>query len=251
MAGRDTNIGAKRARDLRPELGLEPGAPVACLLSMVEETLGLPVVIAALPEGIAGCCWRDGGRVVLWVNGTQAVVRQRFTLAHELGHVRCGHDEHVPVDTFETLAGRTTDAREIQANAFAAELLAPKAGVTAPVEDREPTLDDVVTIAARFGISAIAALYRLNTLELTSRYAVLKQEIDQGLHLAVWERLAPGRIEDAIAAIDGAALPRVSPALRASALAGVIAGEVSVSNAAAAAGCGPRQLASAAAAIGV
>ena len=80
----------------------------------------------------------------------------RFTLAHEVGHVRCGHDAGVAVDTYETLGGRSTDAREVQANAFAAELLAPAAGVRAML-DGEPTLEDVVRIAARYGISPIAA----------------------------------------------------------------------------------------------
>ncbi len=123
--------------------------------------------------------------MVLWVNGTHAPVRMRFTLAHELGHVRCGHDAGIAVDTYETLAGRTTDSREVQANAFAAELLAPAAGVRAMI-DGEPTLEDVVRIAARHGISAVAALYRLSTLRLTRRVDALRREIDEGLAAEVW-----------------------------------------------------------------
>ena len=129
MAGKDTNIGAKRARELRTELGLAAEEPAGSLLTLVEERLGLPVAVVSLPDEIAGCCWRDGDRTVLWVNGTHPAVRMRFTLAHEVGHVRCGHDARVAVDTYETLGGRSTDAREVQANAFAAELLAPAAGV--------------------------------------------------------------------------------------------------------------------------
>ena len=79
MASKDTNVGAKRARQTREAIGLDP-APLDCLLTLVESTLELPVVIAALPAGVAGCCWRDGDRVVLWVNGTHAPVRQRFRL---------------------------------------------------------------------------------------------------------------------------------------------------------------------------
>src|SRR5690349_10782900 len=100
MAGKDTNVGAKRARETRELLGLDPVAPVACVLTLVDSAFGLPVVIAALPEGVAGCAWRDGDRAVLWVNGTDAPVRQRFTLAHELGHLRCGHDGAIPVETY-------------------------------------------------------------------------------------------------------------------------------------------------------
>jgi Zn-dependent peptidase ImmA (M78 family) len=247
MASKDTNIGAKRARDTRTQLGIDPGAPIGCVLTVVERGLGIPVVVAALPEGIAGCCWRDGDQVVLWVNGTQAAVRQRFTLAHELGHVRCGHDTDLPVETYETIGGKSTDSREVQANAFAAELLAPAQGVRDSL-DGEPSLETVVLIAARFGISPIAALYRLNSLGLTSRYEVLKQEINDGLHEGRW---APEAVVDAIAAIDPASLPRLSPALDASALAAVAAGSASVAAAAACAGCDPERLASGAAAIGV
>jgi Zn-dependent peptidase ImmA (M78 family) len=250
VAGRDTNIGAKRARETRAALGLGPGEPVRCVLTRVERDLEIPVVIAALPEGIAGCCWRDGGRIVLWVNGTQAGARQRFTLGHELGHVRCGHDERMAVDTSATLAGRTTDSREIQANAFAAELLAPADGVRAMVDD-EPTLEDVVRIAARYGISAIAALYRLNTLGLTRRRATLEREIEDDLHEAVRERLELEPVADAIAAVDADALPRLSPALAGSALAALVARRASVPAAARAAGCEPHELADGAAAIGV
>lgn len=250
VPGKDTNIGAKQARDCRSDLAIGPGDPFACLLTVVEEALGLPVIVAALPEGIAGCCWRDGDQVVLWVNGTHAAVRRRFTLAHELGHVRCGHETAVAIDTFATLAGKTTDAREIQANAFAAELLAPAAGVEAMLNG-EPTLDDVVLIAARYGISAIAALYRLNTLGLSQRSEALKQEIEEGHHGAVWERLAPRVVDDVLGGLDAESLPRLSPALAGSALAAVADGAASVADAAGAASCDLAQLARGADAIGI
>jgi Zn-dependent peptidase ImmA (M78 family) len=97
VAGKDTNTGAKRARETRKELGIRVAAPIDCVLTVVECDLSLPVVIAALPESVAGCCWRGhGDQVVLRVNGTHAPVRQRFMLAHELGHLRCGHDGAIP-----------------------------------------------------------------------------------------------------------------------------------------------------------
>jgi hypothetical protein len=234
------------------QLGIDVAAPIGCVLTLVDRGLGLPVVIAALPEGIAGCCWRgDSDRVVLWVNGTHAPVRQRFTLAHELGHLRCRHDGAIPVETFTTLAGKSTDSREVQANAFAAELLAPAAGVTALNGGVEPGLDEVVQVAARFGISTIAALYRLNSLGLTGRYRELAACIGEGDHEAVWERLDPPPFSDVIASIDGAALPWLSSSLRASALAAVASGVVSTQAAAEATGCDADSLTSGAASIGI
>lgn len=251
MAGHDTNLGAKRARQTREALGLDPAAPLDCVLSLVESDLGLPVVVAALPAGVAGCCWRDGDDFVLWVNGTQAPVRQRFTLAHELGHVRCGHDGAMPVETFVTLGGKTTDSREVQANAFAAELLAPAAGVAAMVNGREPALEDVVRIAAAFGISTIAGAYRLNTLRLTASEQHLVAAIEDGRDEAVWERLSPTAIGDAIATISVGELPRLSPALRDSALAGLVRGLTSIRVVAESMGCDEGSLSSGAASIGI
>jgi Zn-dependent peptidase ImmA (M78 family) len=211
MPGMDTNIGAKRARESRAALGLAAAAPLD-VLAVVEQAAGLPVVVARLPDGIAGCCWRDGARTLLWVNGDQPHVRQRFTLAHELGHVRLGHAVTLNVDAVSVLAGDTRDAREVQANAFAAEFLAPRAGVVALV-DGEPGLETVVDIAARFGISTLAALYRLATLRLSTRVERLRGELEEGL-AAHFERPA---YEDALSRVG--ALPRLSPALAGSRLA--------------------------------
>jgi Zn-dependent peptidase ImmA (M78 family) len=250
VAGRDTNIGAKRARELHAELGLAPEQPVGSLLTLVEERLALPVAVAALPDAIAGCCWRDGDRTVLWVNGRHPPVRMRFTLAHEVGHVRCGHDAGVAVDTYETLGGRSTDAREVQANAFAAELLAPAAGVRAML-DAEPTLEDVVRIAARYGISPIAALFRLGTLGLSRRIDALRGEIDDGLVADVRQRIDVPPFADEIAAIGPDDLPRLSPAIAGGALGAIAAGRTSIEDAASAADCAPERLASGAATIGI
>ena len=149
---------------------------------------------------------------MLWVNGTHAAVRQRFTLAHELGHLRCGHDARVAVDTFETLAGTDDGLARVQANAFAAELLAPAAGVRAMV-DGEPTLDDVVLIAARFGISDDRGPLPVEHSGTHGPLRELKREIDDGLH--------DGRVAPALARAGRRRdrrdrrrrLPRLSPAL--------------------------------------
>ncbi|MFA9269957.1 MAG: ImmA/IrrE family metallo-endopeptidase [Baekduiaceae bacterium] len=251
MAGKDTNIGAKRARQLREELELDPAAPLSCVLDLVVERLEVPVVVAALPDGVAGACWRSGDDVVLWVNGADAPVRRRFTLAHELGHLRCGHDGSIPVDTITTMSGKTSDAREIQANAFAAELLVPAAGARAMVDGREPSLDDVVRLAERFGVSCVAALFRLNTLKLVPSYDGLLARINDGEHDERWEALGCTPFDDQLGCLGDDDLPWLAPSLRGSALDGVVTGTVSTESGAAAAGCEADRLTSGAQAIGV
>ncbi|MGK2938507.1 MAG: ImmA/IrrE family metallo-endopeptidase [Solirubrobacteraceae bacterium] len=251
MAGKDTNIGAKRARELREELGIDPEVPLRCVLDLVVEDIGVPVVVAALPEGVAGACWRAGEDTVLWVSGADAPVRRRFTLAHELGHLRCRHDGSIPVDTVQTLSGKTSDAREIQANAFAAELLVPGAGVREMVGGREPSLDDVVLIAERYGVSCFAALFRLNTLRLASDYEQLKDQVDAGEHEERWEALGCAPFDDTLGGLDAASLPWLAPALHGSALHLIATGRASTESVAAATGGDADGFASAAQKIGV
>jgi Zn-dependent peptidase ImmA (M78 family) len=239
MPGKDTNTGAKRAREARDALGLGAAAPLECLLATVEDA-GIPVIVARMPMGLAGCCWREGERVLLWVNGDHVAARQRFTLAHEFGHVRCGHEAGLPiVDSVSTLGGFTGDPREVQANAFAAEFLAPRAGVEALV-DGDPGLEDIVRISANFGVSAIAALFRLRTLGLTSRFERLQDEVGEGLHDQVRDYLDLPAFADGLSGIED--LPRIPPALAGSALAALLAGESSVVAAAHAAEAAPRTL---------
>src|SRR3954468_20542669 len=204
MPGKDTNIGAKRAREARAQLGLDAASSLGCVVSVVEQRAGLPVGVGTLPEKIAGALFRNGLGAIAWVNGTQSVERQRFTVAHEYAHVFCEHEGKRKVDTAAIISGATHKPEEVQANAFAAQFLAPRAGVEAMV-DGEPTLEDVVRIAAHFGISTLAVLYRLSTLELIGnrRLEALRGEIEDGLAGEVRERLDPDRVADALSALDG------------------------------------------------
>jgi Zn-dependent peptidase ImmA (M78 family) len=61
------------------------------------------------------------GSVVVWVNSANAPTRQRFTIAHELGHALL-HEEGVFRDAAFAPAG---NREERDANDFAAALLIP------------------------------------------------------------------------------------------------------------------------------
>jgi Zn-dependent peptidase ImmA (M78 family) len=213
MPSEHSNRGAKRAREARIALGLDPAEPVVCLLTLVEEQARLPVVVAGLPEGVAGACYRHGERAILWVNGNQGHARQRFTLAHELAHVWCKHDGRLEVDTFATLGGRTTNPYEVQANAFAAEFLVPKAGVK-ELMSAAPTLDEVVTVANVYGVNPIVVVFRLKQLGLAedTRIERLEAEVAEQLDVAIAERIGLERRADRIARIES--LPYLSPTLR-------------------------------------
>ncbi len=217
MAGVDSNRGAKRAREARAALGLDPTAPLADILDIVEAQK--PVIVAAMPDSVAGACF--GGQI-LWVNGNQYAPRQRFTLAHEFGHAWIGHDGRLEPDTVDTLNGRTSNPYEIQANAFAAEFLVPKAGLDRL--ESEPTLEDVVALASEYGVSAPAMVIRLEQCKVASpaRIARLRREVEEGLH----GYLRVNSLDDRLERIDS--LPYLSPSLRGSHLEAALQGDAAV-----------------------
>lgn len=211
-----TNRGTKRARTARAELGLDPLRPVACVLSCVEEAVGIPVAAWDMgDDALAGAFVRRGAGRVIFVNGAQAAVRVRFTLAHELGHAWIGHDSSEGIESYAALHGR--DPREVEANAFAAEFLVPRCAMEELLADRaRPTLEELVVVARAYGVSAESVLYRMRTCELVEDTWAdrLKGEIDERLHHRLGHD-APA-LEDRLSDL---ALPYLSPALAASRLA--------------------------------
>jgi Zn-dependent peptidase ImmA (M78 family) len=209
----------RRARESRSELGLGRDDPVSCILTAVERDGRVPVVVAPLTEETAGCCAPLDGGAVLFVNGLQYPVgRQRFTLAHEYGHHALGHG-YGPPDSIWTIYGRPLKSREVAANAFAAEFLAPETAVRAFV-DHEPTLETVGRVAGHFGLSLLAALIRLGNLGLTHRFDVLRRELDDR---DLRDHVRPPERNDGLATIRG--LPRLPAALEGSLLDAVLRGD--------------------------
>jgi Zn-dependent peptidase ImmA (M78 family) len=83
-----------------------------------------------LPGGkISGAFGYDKSQPVILCNGNDHPNRQRFTVAHELGHMLLKHTSPNGVllrDPAANLTGGSFDPREIEANNFAAALLMPE-----------------------------------------------------------------------------------------------------------------------------
>lgn len=123
-------------------------------------------------EDISGFLY-PGTRPVIGVNKDQASVRQRFTIAHELGHLLLHEHEQVHVDReFRVrlrsgVSSQGIDKDEMEANRFAAELLMPIESLRQDIEEREFTFTDddaLWLLAKRYGVSAQAMAFRLNAL---------------------------------------------------------------------------------------
>jgi Zn-dependent peptidase ImmA (M78 family) len=228
LPSRNAQIGADHARATREALGLGSREPVPDLLEEVESA-GTPVAVLPLADGVAGA-WMAGS---IFVNGSQHVVRQRFTLAHELGHVRMGHAPVVDHPAALSGSGAGAVPEEVQANAFAAEFLIPEAAVEARVT-QPVTLEAVVRLCFDFGVSAQMARIRLETVGLLKEprlAARIQQEIDEGHAKVVADYHGWEMLTDSLCDLKLPRLPK-----QPSALAAYLAGRIGLEQLAATTG---------------
>ena len=234
-----SNRGAKRAREAREALGYGPEIPLPDVLEALEGGGGTQVLVLELTEGIAGAFIAKPDLPLIFVNGEQAITRQRFTLAHEFGHFRMGHSS--VIDEQAVIGGVARDPNEVAANAFAAEFLMPREGVKAWASEHvsgQPTLEHVVVVANEYGVSPQAARYAFagaGVLTDEARAAQLDAEIADELHIEVAGYLGLEPLEDRLAEAVRR-LPRIPPALEKSALGDLLIGAIDIDELAARAG---------------
>lgn len=144
-------------------------------LELVAHRLGLAVEHVPLGEGISGVLVVSGPEGSIGVNREHPEVRQRFTIAHEIGHFVLHRNQR---DLFidkafvafrDTRAAKGGDRSEVQANQFAAALLMPAELVKRELRDQviDIASEDVIeTLAKRFGVSNQAMIFRLGNLDL-------------------------------------------------------------------------------------
>jgi len=240
-----SNRGAKRAREAREALGYAAGAPIDDVLEAIEDRGGAHAVVLELNDGVAGAYIAKAELPLVFVNGAQAITRQRFTLAHEFGHFRMDHS--TVVDEEAVIGGVPRDPNEVCANAFAAEFLMPREGTKAWAQERvrgELTLEHVVVYANEYGVSPQAARYAFATAGVLTdqdRADQLDAEIADELHIDLASYLGLEPLEDRLA--DTAQrLPRIPPALEHSALGDLLMGAIDIDELAARAGRSPDEV---------
>jgi Zn-dependent peptidase ImmA (M78 family) len=141
----------------------------------VARRLGVRVERADLGEDCSGVLLRNGDAAVIGVNYSHPPNRQRFTIAHELGHfvLHKGQkyiDKGMATVQFRNSESSTgTQAEERDANQFAAALLMPAEWVRREFEKHPFDLGDDEAINGMcrlFGVSSQAMSFRLVNLGL-------------------------------------------------------------------------------------
>lgn len=115
-------------------------------------------------DEISGVLFRDGDTVVIGINSAHPNTRQRFTIAHEIGHLVL-HKGAIFVDKTvrlnrNSLSSMAIDSKEIEANQFAAELLMPAELVT---EEARKRLKKTGRLSELSLIDALASAFKVST----------------------------------------------------------------------------------------
>jgi transcriptional regulator with XRE-family HTH domain len=145
---------------------ISPPVPVEDLI----KGCGVRILAWDFQDDIDGLVLELDTGAVIWVNKDQARTRQRFTLAHELGHHLLRHADTFHLDLGGELAPNVTGGHptydwraERAANEFAANLLMP----ASMVRRAAAIVSDVAALASQFKVSPAAMGFRLTALNIS------------------------------------------------------------------------------------
>lgn len=154
--------GERLAQDLRTSMSLGADAlpaEVGLLATNIEDKLNIDVAIEPLKEGLDGLAVaRDNYRLIM-VSSSIPAHRQRYTIAHELGHLMAGDGSEVIDEDINF--GRTPD--ETRANAFAAAFLMPASALRTAISGEPAFSEELIgDLLARYRVSLDALAFRLH-----------------------------------------------------------------------------------------
>jgi Zn-dependent peptidase ImmA (M78 family) len=135
----------------------------------IASAMGVDVYAAEIPGRASGFTEYGSQGPVIYINAADSKLRQRFTCAHELGHIVADRKNALPMSELkgkrrhrDEVSTYGSDPAEIYANRFAAALLMPKE----TVEGLSATGMTVEELARRLRVSVQAMQYRLVNLGL-------------------------------------------------------------------------------------
>ena len=132
----------------------------------MEKAFGADVAVVALDEGFDGLAASSDEAKLIVLGTSQVPARQRFTLAHELGHLLAGDDQGVHLDRDVYDRAQAKDPSEMRANSFASAFLMPEDILRAAVGTAGLTEDAFAALACDLQVSPSALAIRLQQLRL-------------------------------------------------------------------------------------
>ena len=149
-------------------------APVP--VESIATALGADVRYSPFDEELSGMVYIKGTTPIIGVNSVHHPHRQRFTIAHEVGHLLLHRDlianqvhidKRFPVLMRDENSATGTQRMEMEANSFAAELLMPRFLLVPMLRRNGFDIDDerpLEELARKFRVSKLALDYRIRNI---------------------------------------------------------------------------------------
>ena len=149
-------------------------APVP--VEKIAKALDAQVRFSPLDDELSGMVYVKDGTPIIGVNALHHPNRQRFTMAHEIGHLVLHRaeitkeihvDKEFPMLMRDSVSSTGVNEMEIEANLFSSELLMPAAFLAKSLEGQPFDIDDegaVSALAKEYKVSASAMKFRLGNL---------------------------------------------------------------------------------------
>ncbi len=164
----------KCAQDLLTRLGFNT-APIP--VERIAKALGIVLKFSPLDDELSGMIFIKDDIPIVGVNALHHPSRQRFTVAHEIGHLEL-HRSHLtgevhvdrkfPVMKRDATTALGTDRREIEANRFASHLLVPTRLLKEKMQGMDFDIDDekpIEELAKKFRVSSQVIKYRIMNID--------------------------------------------------------------------------------------
>jgi len=142
----------------RKELGEDSLSPID-IFSVAKTMEDLTLVLYPMGKKISGMCIKGKNSNLIAINSSMSLGRQRFSLAHELYHLR--FDQEMGKNICSMMINGN-NAKEKEADQFASHLLLPSAALYNAVKDCiEVDQEKVIWLEQSYGMSRKAMLVRL------------------------------------------------------------------------------------------
>ncbi len=136
------------------------------LLVLTEEVFGVDVAVVELGTGFDGLAVSSDDVKLIILATSHVPARQRFTLAHELGHLLAGDDQDIHLDRDIFDKSQAKDPSEMRANAFASAFLMPENTLRDAVGATGLTEQTFAALSCELMVTPSALAYRLLHLRL-------------------------------------------------------------------------------------
>ena len=142
----------------------------------IAKTLGAQLRFSPLDDELSGMIYVKEDTSIIGVNVLHHPNRQRFTIAHECGHLilhkaqiiqEMHIDKTFPMLLRDSVSASGVNSMEIEANLFAAELLMPESLLTKALSNESFDIDDesaIRALARSFRVSVSAMRFRIGNL---------------------------------------------------------------------------------------